>query len=210
MLLPARIQQYQLFPSGRTEQLLKIVPEYQLEHPRDPNQVLANYRFSGIRRGIKPLRRLLSKVLSDKLGQKTRWDKSFWKNILVMPISCQLLMRANGIPISQLDGAEFAAFRYSVFESLSPRRRFKIQKYTQLMAQDIDLGFPVFVTGAALDHIGGNAQNQHIFMLDGARRIVASALNRNDNLKIWLLENRASYAEYEHPECQLDDEDLNG
>ena len=56
------------------------------------------------------------------------------------------------------------------------------------MKENIDLGYPLFITGKCLKKIGGIELNEKkIYMLDGSRRLIASVLNGLKEIKILLI-----------------------
>jgi hypothetical protein len=67
------------------------------------------------------------------------------------------------------------------------------------MRNGADLGVPLYVTGAVLNLLGGNAQALSIYMMDGARRLTAAALNRRREMTIWLLLVEDEYARLLEP-----------
>ena len=52
------------------------------------------------------------------------------------------------------------------------------------------MGPPVYITGRALNIIGGNIDNKKIFILDGSRRLVANILN-NTNPNVLIIDKKS-------------------
>ena len=103
------------------------------------------------------------------------WDSKFWKEINIQMISSKLNIK-NKKSINDL------------IMGLSSKRKKDVMKYQLMMKENIDLGFPLFITGKCLKMIGGiELDEKKIYMLDGSRRLIASLLNESKNNNILLI-----------------------
>ena len=51
-----------------------------------------------------------------------------------------------------------------------------IKKYQNLINNNIDIGPLLYITGGAINYLGGNVKKDELFILDGSRRLVANLL----------------------------------
>ena len=51
----------------------------------------------------------------------------------------------------------------------------------------MDLGNPLYISGDVLNMIGGSINPYEMYMIDGARRLLANALCKQKFIKIWLI-----------------------
>jgi hypothetical protein len=51
----------------------------------------------------------------------------------------------------------------------------------------VDLGNPLYISGDVLNMIGGSINPYEMYMIDGARRLIANALCKQKCIKIWLI-----------------------
>ena len=63
--------------------------------------------------------------------------------------------------------------KFALFSSVVP-------KYQSLLKSGHDLGYLLFISGSCINYLGGDADNNDIFMLDGARRLYAHILNESN------------------------------
>ena len=62
-----------------------------------------------------------------------------------------------------------------------------INKYKKKIDLGVNLGNPLYISGAVLNKIGGSIDPYEIFMIDGARRLIANVLCKQKLAKIWLI-----------------------
>ena len=109
------------------------------------------------------------KISKYQLITNMNWSNNFWQLITIDLISTNLQIDTDDI-ILQLKN------------NITKKRFNDIEKYRKILIKK-DMGNPLYITGKALNIIGGNAKNEEIFILDGSRRIIASVLsNLNPNI----------------------------
>ncbi len=188
MLSPETIQKYTHPEIGRTEQLIRFVPQFQNGRSQTPETVFTEYQFSNIKTGLKPMKRLLRNTVEQKLTRKFIWDSRIWQEVVVIQVQGRLVLGSDMTDAVQ--GSEIGAF---LNRKLGNRRTEDIIKYRKKYEQNEILGKPVFVSGSVLNRLGGHVGSELIFMLDGARRMTAMALAGVSETDILLIERSETY-----------------
>ena len=76
-----------------------------------------------------------------------------------------------------------------VLSKSDTKKRFNdINKYKELLKEGVDLNLPLFMSGKALNFIGGNVDDNEIYFLDGTRRLLANILNGGSKNKAVLID----------------------
>ena len=58
------------------------------------------------------------------------------------------------------------------------KKRFDdIKKYKELIKKDVNLNYPLFISGKVLNILGADTHDNDIYFLDGTRRLLANILN---------------------------------
>ena len=142
----------------------------------DTNEFIKSYKISNIWRGKFFIKKIINKVFKYQLQTPMNWNKDFWESIKVDLMNTNLDIDANNL--------------LSILESKTTKKRFKdIKKYQKLITHT-DMGPPVYITGRALNMIGGNIDNKKVFILDGSRRLVANILN-NTNPNVLIIDKKS-------------------
>ncbi len=103
------------------------------------------------------------------------WNKKIWENIKIKRFKTVISDKDIKNTQSNIQ-IKTSASRYS-----------DIKKYQKLIAENNDIGSPLYITGRALNYLGSSIKKDSIFILDGSRRLVASMLN-NINPDIVLID----------------------
>ena len=168
------IDEYYLSNIGRTESFISI--EFiKILQKLDTNEFIKIYKISNFWKGKIFIKRLINKNFKYKLNQRMIWDSKFWDKIDIQIIKSRIHFKKE-------------TCNEKFFSKLKPKRRKDILKYQLMIKNDIDLGFPLFISGACLNQIGEKKINEkEIYMLDGSRRLTASLLNGIEEIKILLI-----------------------
>ena len=141
----------------------------------DINEFIKTYKISNIWRGKNFIKKLINKVFKYQLSNPMKWNQIFWDSITINLIETHLTIKEKNLSL--------------ILEKKTTKKRFKdIKKYQKLLTQT-DMGSPLYITGKALNIIGGNIENDEVFILDGSRRLVANILN-STNPKIILIDSK--------------------
>ncbi|HXG49048.1 MAG TPA: sulfotransferase, partial [Methylomirabilota bacterium] len=187
-------------PAGATERAISVRPRRVLGAAQSAWQALKGYSIRHTGEGLTAVAAILEHILKNKLRCSWKRNERFWAQTLVLPVECELAHAASGRffddlkPSALVDlGAEFA-------EAEAPRAA-DIAEYTRRLREGADLGAPLYVTGALLKHLSSAAvvEPGAIYMVDGARRLTASALCHRRTVRVWLLLHESEFAEWVAP-----------
>ena len=79
-------------------------------------------------------------------------------------------------------------FELSLKKTCSKKRIYNIYQYKKLIENGVDLGPPLYIAGCSLKFLGAKTKANELFMLDGSRRLIATALCKKDSTKIYLMD----------------------
>ena len=168
------INKYHLSGTGTTESFISIELIECIDEI-DTLEFLKKYKISNFWSGKIFIKRLINKIFKYKLNQKMIWDSKFWEKINIHTVNSKLNIK-NEKSINDL------------IKGLSSKRKKDVMKYQLMMKENIDLGYPLFITGKCLTKIGGiKLDEKKIYMLDGSRRLIASLLNESKKNMILLI-----------------------
>jgi len=156
---------------GNTEKLVSVVPIEHIKTIIDSKTLVKNYNFSRFGSSYFATKRLISKIFTQKLECPIKWKNSFWRDTKVVLLKCKINFIDNDNSIGMIKN----------------NRIKNIKKYVKKINQGVDLGNPLYISGDVLNMIGGSINPYEIYMIDGARRIIAHALCKQKFIKIWLI-----------------------
>ena len=143
----------------------------------DIDTFLRHYHFSKFKRGRFFLKRLLKKILT-KINNSSVINNIFFKKIQVKLIQ---------IRIEYINENAISIIRKSLISTQSNRRIKNIENFEQLIEQDIDLGFPLYIQRECLSEIATDVGYGTPIQVDGSRRLMANILNKKQSYRIWLI-----------------------
>jgi len=139
-----------------------------------------SYRISNFWKGKFFIKKLIKRVFKYRLKQKIIWDRKFWEIINIYYLNYTYTLPNN---INNLDDLIL------VLSKDNTKKRFNdIIKYKKLIKKGINLNYPLFISGKALNILGANVNNNNIYFLDGTRRLLANILCSNKNNKILIID----------------------
>ena len=174
-------------PAGNTERYISISPVRCFAPTLSSYQALKNYSIKDIGQGLHAAEEILKHILINKLNQRVVWKSDIWNKTVVIHINCELKARETGRSFDESKPVSLKDISVDFADSEGPARIKDIENYAKKMRDNADMGFPVYASGKVLNYIGGNVDPKGIYMVDGARRIAASALNHQRAIAIQLL-----------------------
>ena len=135
---------------------------------------IKSYKISNFWKGKNFIKRLINKVFKYKLKENMIWNKHFWDHILIQLIEAKISLKEN-------------IEHNNLILNYSQKRQVSILKYKSMIDNKVDLGPPLFISGQCINLIGGNVNENEIYMLDGSRRLIASLLSNKLNICICLI-----------------------
>jgi Glycosyl transferase family 2 len=150
-------------------------------------QALKDYAIRDFGFGFPAAEAILTHVVRNKLGNQSQMPRDFWNRLVVLPVRCTLRSAQTGQTFEASTASCVAGISGEFAASEGPLRVQEVEDYAIQMREGAELGVPLYATGAVLNLLGGNSQPRSMYMMDGARRITAAALNRRREVTIWLL-----------------------
>ena len=184
---------YQNF-TGNTERYISVKPVKIEGAPIFSKQLLKSYKFSNFWKGMRPIRRLIKKIFEEKLNTQMVWKSDIWDKTIVVPIKCTIKDLKREQYFNELKPKSINEISENFAKNISKKRKKSIEKLAMKIRNKIDLGNPFYISGSILNYLGAVVDWNEIFMIDGARRIVASALNHQKYIKVLLLMLKDEYA----------------
>ncbi len=181
-------------PAGSTERAIAVHPITVTGAAQSAYQALRDYEIRDFGAGLDAARAILAHVLKTKLNAAWSAKDDFWAQTLVLPVRCELrdaqgrtCDEARPQSLDQL-GLQFAPGEEA--------RRADIERYAAQLRSGDDLGRALYVTGALLKKLapGAKVEPNAIYMMDGARRITASALAHRRSIDALLLMHEEEHA----------------
>ena len=157
--------------AGNTEKLVSVTPVEHIKTILDSKIFIKNYNFSRICNSYSSTKRLINKIFTQKLKCPIEWNNNFWIDTKIILLKCTINFIDNDNSIGILKN----------------NRIKNVNKYVKKISQDVDLGNPLYISGDVLNMIGGSINPYEMYMIDGARRLLANALCKQKFIKIWLI-----------------------
>jgi len=172
--------------SENTNKNISVKPLRIMGNTYSSYESLKHYEIKDFGNGFPAAESILWHILSNKVGRKFSPTGNFWLTVIGINIECE---------ISSAAGGYFDELKPDTLEDISPdlargetkERKAIIYSYKELMASGLDMGRPLYVSGAVLNKAGAAVEPKAIYMMDGALRITAAALCHQRNITIRLL-----------------------
>ena len=165
---------------GNTEQIVSILPIEQIETVFDTKNFIKVYKLSRFTNNYFSIKRLIYKIFKIKLKCPIVWNNTFWDDTKIILLNCRINIIKNAASMKLIETHKLSG-------TSDNKRGRDINKYIKKINQGVDLGNPLYISGAVLNKIGGSIDPNAIFMIDGARRLIANVLCKQELIKIWLI-----------------------
>jgi len=143
------------------------------------NEFISSYKISNFWKGKFFIKKLIKRIFKYRLKTKMIWDNKIWDIVKVYELEYNYKFPIHIRSIQDL---------YSELSKDDKKRFNDINKYKQLIDEGVDLNLPLFMSGKALNFIGGNVDDNAIYFLDGTRRLLANILNGGNKNKALLID----------------------
>ncbi|MEW5976528.1 MAG: glycosyltransferase [Acidobacteriota bacterium] len=190
---PAALSLYSQPPVGNTEKYIQLQLSDVIGDPVPTHQGLRDYVIRDFGKGLPAAEAILKHIIEHTLRRTWQPTAGLWNTTVLLPVRSHIWHRITG---QTFDRARTRAVRdiHSDFaQSEGPQRVADIERYAARLAGGENLGPALFVTGAVLNELGGKTDPKSLYMMDGARRLVAAALNGWLNIPAWLLMHEEEY-----------------
>ena len=179
------INNYYQSKIGNTEDIVTLKPVNELDSVLDVKKFMSNYKFSRFGFNLFIIKRLVKKILIEKLQTEMVWNNDIWNHSKVILLNCEFIIN-NHEYFQQIKKAINENKFTEKKQPITKNRLKDIVNLTNKIKSNIKLDHPLFISGTILNKLGGNSDNNEIFIIDGSRRILAESLLKN-NIKIWLI-----------------------
>lgn len=174
-------------PAGTTERFISVTPAAFSGESRSAYQALRDYTVKDFGTGLTAIERIITHVFASKLNHEVTWKDDLWQKTVAVRLTCDLRDRSTGKRFDELRPSTLDDISAEFARAEGPRRKADIEEYARRLAGNEEFPPPLYVSGALLNRVGGSVDPGAIYMLDGARRITASALCHRRQISISLL-----------------------
>lgn len=182
-------------PVGSVETFIDVKPKTVQPCLFSVYQALKGYTINDFGMGLNAVSRIIYHIFKTKLHTPLQWRHDLWHRTLVVQFTSDLVERRTGKLFDILDEIEIARFAQEFLAVEGAERTSCIKEYQEKLLLGLDLGQPLYVSGTVLNYLGASVDPHAIFMIDGARRISAVALNRKKSIEIKLIILEEEYSE---------------
>lgn len=198
-LAPSALTSYTQPATGNTERYPTLHPLSLAGPTLSSYQALKSYAIRDFGSGFQGAEGILNHIVRNKLGVQCQIPRNFWNRLVALPVCCTLRSAQTGETFEASTASSVAGIHPEFAASEGALRVREIEQYALQIRDGADLGLPLYVTGAVLNLLGGNTEARSVYMMDGARRITAAALNCRREVTIWLLLLEDEYAQLLEP-----------
>ena len=183
-------------PAGSTESFINVRPVAVLTETCSTHQALKDYPIRDFGKGLDAVTQIIRHIFENKLRTPMMRRDDLWLRTVVIQLNCDLSDRRTGRRMSELNETAIASFAQELLAAEGPDRTPNILAYRDQMLMGVDLGQPLYASGAVLNYLGAMVDPLSIYMIDGARRISASALARCESIGIQLIILEEEFSEH--------------
>jgi len=176
---------YKYFQSeiGTTEKIVSLQPFEKIETIFETKKFLKLYKLSRFTNNIFSIKRLIHKIFTNKLKCLIEWNSNIWDNTKIILLNCKIDVINNETSIHHIKSIK----TFTETTEIKKKRIKDINKLMDKINKGIDLDNPLYISGAILNQIGSSINPYEMFMIDGARRLIAHAICKKKYIKIWLI-----------------------
>jgi hypothetical protein len=144
------------------------------------NEFISTYKISNLWKGKFFIKKLIKRIFKYRLKSPIIWNNNIWDIMKIYELKYDYKFPDNINSVDEL---------YLELSKGDTKKRFNdINKYKELIKEGIDLNLPLFISGKALNFIGGDVDDNEIYFLDGTRRLLANILNGGSKNKAVLID----------------------
>lgn len=182
------LDSYHQPPVGAVERIIAVEPQSLHGAPMSTFRALGDYEVRDFGVGLDALGRVLSHVLTSKLGATSALPRQLWQQTVTLTVRCALSDAVGGARLEQLSPSATESLLNRLMRE-DPSRGGDIERYAANIERGVDMGRPVYVSGAVLNACTRTAvaDPKHMYMLDGARRLTAAALRQQPSVDVHLV-----------------------
>ncbi len=171
---------------GRTEEVLAVAIHPLLGTVQSAWLDLQDYEIREVGAGPPGINAIFSIILERKFdmpGRKT--EDNLWNRLITVEAECELIDRKTGRPFADFSHAEREAV---LRQRMNGWVRSRVEDILRLKETEPDLlPCAVYVSAGTLATLGATADPLEMYMIDGARRLMAAAMRGQRRVRIKLI-----------------------
>ncbi len=157
---------------------------------------LADYHVSGYGTGMGSVERVIEELFAEKL--QSRFDPSIkaWNSWVMLTLNARFYSTIHEKEAADLGPSGLTDIHPELESIVGPQALEQVHTYTEMLRNQQDLGTPLYITGDALCDMGANPfiiGRSSLWMLDGAKRIMAQVLNHTRDIRVRLIMTESQY-----------------
>jgi len=181
------LQSYYQPPAGNTETYIRVLPAAVVDHTVAVHQALKEYAISGFGHGIDAVEKILPIVFQRQFAQPLARSCDMWDRVVALTVDCKLVHGITGTSFCSLQPRVLEDIDATFAQQEGEARKREISAYLEKLRNGESLGKPLYISGKILQYLGAPAEDEAMYMLDGARRLSASALHHQERMSVILL-----------------------
>ena len=139
---------------------------------QNKEEIIRSYKISNFWKGRFFLKRLINKIFKYRLYKPLKWEKKFWDIITIKSGVSEIKLSESLKDVESLG---------QIIKKNTQQERFEdIKKYQKLINTGIDMGPLLYITGRCVNYLGGETNENDIFILDGSRRLISNILTKKN------------------------------
>jgi len=183
----APLQSYFQPPAGNTETYIRVLPVAVVDHSFAVHKVLNDYSIAEFGTGTDAVEKILSIIFQRQFPQVIARSCNMWDRVVALTVNCELVHGISGISFGSLEPQDLEDIDPTFAQHEGKTRKEEIYAYLKLLRNGVTLGMPLYISGTILQYLGAPAESGAMHMLDGARRLSASALHHQERMSVILL-----------------------
>lgn len=200
MLNAAKVREYCQPPAGLVEKYVNLLPLRVVDHPESTCRCMDGYGIRDQGNGLGALEAMVKVVLSRKFGKTSDHVVSPWSDTITVHMETQLLDRGRGSSFDDTKPKSLEDIHPELDRHFSDARKEDVRRYVEAISANLNIGMPLYITGAVLNLFGAGAEEHSLYMIDGARRILATALSWKKNINILVVMHEDEFGRLQEKE----------
>lgn len=189
------LQSYYQPPTGNTETYIRVLLTAVVDHTVAVHQALKEYDISGFGTGLDAVEEILSIVFQRQFAQPLVRSCDMWDRVVALTVDCKLVHGITGTSFFSLQPHVLEDIDATFAQQEGETRKREIFAYLEKLRNGESLGKPLYISGKILQYLGAPAEDHAMYMLDGARRLSASALHHQERMPVLLLVFEEEFAQ---------------
>jgi hypothetical protein len=181
------IRRYFQPPAALVEKHIAVKPFRLKNHTLSAYRLLSDYLIRDFGKGIPAAEQIIRIIFRRKFQKQIDSPFHFWNNLVAVTVTCELHSVTTGLRFEQTKPQTLEDIDPELERKMEEERKQDVRRYTEQIKKGQNLGNPLYISGQILNLLGAGTDEKAIYMMDGARRIMAGALTHQRYIDIILL-----------------------